>query len=361
MKARQWFRFSNNASDATVAEIHIVDIIGDWIDEIINDFWGIKATLTAKAFLEQLSKLDASVKTIRVHINSPGGDVFAALNIANALRDQQQTKGRTVETIIDGLAASAASVIAMAGSVVRMSDNALMMVHNPWSVAVGNAGEMRKAADTLDTVRDTLVATYQWHSTLDADAIKALLDAETWMDASQALEHGFATDVLVGLQAAATIDRGTIKALTVPEQFRARVDAFLVPPPPGPAAALDVVRVCNAAGCPELVEDLLANSSTLEQVNARVATAKSAKAAAATRETEIRALCARAKFPQLAAGYIRGGMSADAVREHLTTVQAAAGDSTTIDGGLRPDAGVTKKADLNAQEIYAARNQPSAK
>ena len=360
MKVRQWYRFSNDASDSTVADIHIVDIIGDWIDEIINDFWGIKATLTAKAFLDQLSKLDASVKTIRVHINSPGGDVFAALNIANALRDQQLTKGRTVETIIDGLAASAASIIAMAGSVVRMSDNALMMVHNPWSVAVGNAAEMRRTADTLDTVRDSLVATYQWHSTLEPDAIKALLDGETWMDATQALENGFATEVLSGLQAAATIDRGTVKALSIPEQFKSRVEAFLVPPAPGPAGALEVVRACNAAGCPELAEELIAAGATLELVTARVSTAKTAKAAAATRETEIRAMCARAKLPQLAAGYIKGGMSAEAVREHLATVQAAAGDNTQIDGALRPDAGTAKKADLNAAAIYRARTSPSA-
>src|ERR1051325_2166278 len=200
MKAREWFKFQAAADDASVVDIHIIDFIGDWID----DYWGFG--VTAKAFLDQLAKLSNDVKTVRVHINSPGGDVFAASNIANALREQQASKGRTVETIVDGIAASAASIILMAGSTIKVADNGVVMVHNPWTIAVGNAADMRKSADTLDTLRNTIVATYKWHSSLSDDELVALMDAETWMDADEAIAKGFATEKVEGLKAAATID-----------------------------------------------------------------------------------------------------------------------------------------------------------
>ncbi len=75
---RQWYR-SEVTDDASVAEIHIIDVIGDWVDERINEYYGVTATVTAKAFIKQLAELPSSVTTIRVHINSPGGDVFAAI------------------------------------------------------------------------------------------------------------------------------------------------------------------------------------------------------------------------------------------------------------------------------------------
>src|SRR5690349_6468961 len=118
----KWFRFVNDASDPSTVDIHVIDFIGDWIDQALNEMFGEEISVTAKAFVDQLAALPEGVKAINVHINSPGGDVFAALNIANALRDQQATKNRTVTTYVDGLAASAASIIAMAGSKVVMAD-----------------------------------------------------------------------------------------------------------------------------------------------------------------------------------------------------------------------------------------------
>jgi ATP-dependent protease ClpP protease subunit len=362
MKPRQWFAFRNSAADPTVAEIHIIDIIGDWIDELINEYWGMKATLTAKAFVDQLSKLDASVTTIRVHINSPGGDVFAALNITNALRDQQTSKGRTVETVIDGLAASAASVIAMAGQTVRMADNALLMVHNPWSRAVGNAADMRKAADTLDTVRDTLVATYRWHATLSDDDIIALLDAETWLSAPEALAAGFITEVVEGLQAAASIDRRAAALLKVPEQYQARVDALLkldteaVEPTPAPAA--EVLAAVQAAGLDlAFASELVAAALPMDQIAARVDAANSTRAATQQRAAAIRAACSVAKMANLADGYIAGGMSVDQVKAHLTLIRANQ-DQVEIDGSIDPNhphrAG---KARIDVSAVYAARNR----
>src|SRR5687767_1079301 len=135
MKARTWYRVEN-AADPSIADIYIVDIIGGWIDEWFGDSQGI---LTAKQFLNDLAKLPEAVKTLRIHVNSPGGDVFGAVQIANALRDQQTSKNRSVDTINEGLAASAASIILMAGKTVTMADNALTMIHNPWSIGIGEA------------------------------------------------------------------------------------------------------------------------------------------------------------------------------------------------------------------------------
>lgn len=356
-KAREWFRVQAAVDDPTVTDIHIIDFIGGWYEDAANRFWGESIGVTARAFVEQLSALGDSVKTIRVHINSPGGDVQAGVNIANALREQV-SKGRTVETIVDGLAASSASVIAMAGSVVRMADNALLMIHNPWSWAVGSAAEMRKTAEMLDTVRGQIVATYRWHSSLEPAAIEALMDAETWMTAAEAKERGFATDIVEGLQAAASLDRTLMGTLTVPEQYRARVEGWLKPAPVAktPASALDVLRICREGGCGDLAESLIRDGAAVADVQARVAGEQTARAAARERAAAIERLCAAASQPELAEGYIAGGMTIDAVRKHLTTITAKVAGSE-VDTRQPPVGGGATKARIDTAAIYAARNQ----
>lgn len=354
---KPWYRIQNAADDPTVANIHIIDFIGDWMDEAMNRAYNETITVTAAAFVDALSKLPAAVKTVRVHINSPGGDVFSALNIANALRDQQSTKGRVVETIVDGLAASAASIIAMAGSKVVMADNALMMVHNPLSIAIGNAAELRQAADVLDTVRDTLVATYQWHSKKTSAELVALLDGETWMTADEAIANGLATEKVAGLSAAASIDRRAAARLKVPEQFRDRVNNWVVPEAlkPAAAAAADVLRLCREGECAmNVAEDLLAAGATLDQVKAKVDSDKAARAAATARASQITTLCTNAKLPELAATYIKAGMSVDDVKATLVTLTAKL-DKVEIDGGLTPD-NSNRQTSVNVVEIYIKRN-----
>jgi len=354
MRPRTWYRVQMLAEDPSIAELYIIDIIGDWIDDYLG--FGV----TAKAFIEDLSKLPEAVKTIRVHINSPGGDVFSALNIANALRDQRTSKGRAVEMIVDGLAASSASMVLMAGSPIRIADNALVMVHNPWSVAIGNAAELRKSADVLDALRDTIVATYKWQSSLTEDELVALMDAETWMDADEAIANGFATEKIEGLKAAASLDPRGVARLSVPEKYRARVDALVTKPAPSPAepqpaAAGDVLRLCREGECLDLAEGLIAESATLEGVQARVTQARQARADAAGRATAIRTLCDRAKLPELANGYIQGEMSLEAVRAQLTVLTAKL-DRIEIDGSLPADQGRPRPR-INTNEVYAKLNQ----
>ena len=358
-KPREWFRVENQASDPTVADIHIIDYIGSWDDDWIARVWGVEMGVTARSFVEQLAALSADVKTINVHLNSPGGDVQAGINIANALRDQQVTKGRTVNTYIDGLAASIASVIAMAGTSVHMADNALMMVHNPYALAIGNAGEMRKTADVLDTMRGQIINTYKWHSSLESEALAALMDAETWMDADQAIANGLATHKVEGLQAAASIDTRAMAKFTVSEKFRDKVKAFIKaeqpePAAPAAAAALEVMAACREAGCLDLAEDFIKQGLTLEQVITQAAAAKTARSAAAQREKDITALCTSQKYPELAAGYIKGGQSLADVKAALAVITARAGNPD-INSSLAVDHGAAKSA-LDMAAIYDARN-----
>jgi ATP-dependent Clp protease protease subunit len=127
-----------------------------------------------------------------VWINSPGGDVFAAAQIYNMLRDY---KG-TVTVKIDGLAASAASVIAVAGDEVLVSPVAMMMIHNPATIAMGNAQEMEKAIGMLNEVKESILNAYEAKTGLNRGKLSRMMDEETWFNAKKAVELGFADKIL---------------------------------------------------------------------------------------------------------------------------------------------------------------------
>lgn len=145
--------------------------------------------ITPQLFKDELFAGDGD---ITVWINSPGGDCVAAAQIYNMLMDY---KGN-VTIKIDGIAASAASVIAMAGTKVLMSPVSMLMIHNPITVAMGDAGEMEKAIEMLGSVKDSIINAYEIKTGLSRAKISHLMDAETWMDANKAVELGFADDIL---------------------------------------------------------------------------------------------------------------------------------------------------------------------
>ena len=125
-------------------------------------------------------------------INSPGGDCVAAAQIYNMLMDY---KG-SVTVKIDGIAASAASVIAMAGTKVLVSPVSMLMVHNPMTAAFGNSDEMQKAIEMLGSVKDSIINAYEIKTGLSRAKLSHLMDAETWMDANKAVELGFADEIM---------------------------------------------------------------------------------------------------------------------------------------------------------------------
>ena len=138
-------------------------------------------------------EMDLCQGNITVWINSPGGDVFAAAQIYNMLMDY---KG-DVTIKIDGLAASAASVIAMAGTEVLMSPVAMMMIHNPMTVAIGDTQEMQRAIEMLSEVKESIINAYEIKSGLSRSKLARLMDVESWFNAKKAIELGFADGMLV--------------------------------------------------------------------------------------------------------------------------------------------------------------------
>jgi ATP-dependent Clp protease protease subunit len=138
------------------------------------------------------SELKAGSGDVTVWINSPGGDVVAAAQIYNMLLDYPGH----VTVCVDGIAASAASVIAMAGETVLMSPVSMLMIHNPATLAAGDADELGRAIDMLAAVKDSIINAYELKTGLSRAKLSKLMDAETWMDARAAISMGFADDIL---------------------------------------------------------------------------------------------------------------------------------------------------------------------
>ncbi len=191
-------------------------------------WWGDE--ITPKQVDADLKAL-GDIKTLNIYVNSGGGSVFAGQAIYNIIK---RHKAGTKNAYIDGLAASIASVIPLAADKVYMPNNAMMMVHNPYAISMGNAGELRKMADTLDTIRESILNVYEEKTGQERDKLVELMDAETWMTADDALEYGFVDELQEDKQVAASIDGDFLiingikvdtKAFkTIPETYRAGLE-----------------------------------------------------------------------------------------------------------------------------------------
>lgn len=173
---KKWFNIAFNAKE-DASEINIYDQIGAY-------------GVSASQFLVDLKNLDGS-KRLKVRINSPGGDVFDGMAIYNLLEEYEGG----VEIVIDGLAASIASVIAMAGDKITMHETAMFMIHKPWTFTMGDSDQLRKDADLLDKIQNQILLSYKKNSKIDDNELNDLVNAETWLSAEEALEYGFITDI----------------------------------------------------------------------------------------------------------------------------------------------------------------------
>ena len=194
--AQNWYAFKNAPDKNGEVELSLYDEIGSF-------------GIGAKEFIAELK--EHKDQHIHLRINSPGGEIVEGSAIYNALT--RHKGGLTVH--IDALAASMASVIAMSGDPVYMADNALLMIHNPWTLAAGEAKDLRKQADLLDTMKSNLIRAYQKKSGMDEKAIAKLMDEETWLDAVEAVALGFVDAIEDGIPAAASA-----------KEMRARFDNF---------------------------------------------------------------------------------------------------------------------------------------
>lgn len=303
--------------------------------------------VSAKSFLNDLRTV--TTDEVDVEINSPGGDVFAGLAIYNGLR----ASGKKINVKVLGLAASAASLVAMAGDTIEMPENAFMMIHNPWGFAMGGADEMRNTADVLDKISTGLVSTYAKRTGKTDQEITALLDAETWMTAQEAVDAGFATSVTPALAVKASYSEDRL-----PENVRLAFKAQ-APAPVEPALlfgetlAAQVRTIADAAGLGQYAalwgaDPALRNA---EQVTARAELAR-----------EVLALCVLAKRPEMADKFIKAATPLQDVRaeifaaleadyEHVDTAPPA---KQTQNSGAQPSA-------VKGADIWAARRQKTAK
>lgn len=337
------------------------EIGGGWFSDPDN-------TVTAKNFAADLKAL-GKVKNLNIYINSPGGAVFEGQAIYSQLK--RHAAHKTVH--IDGLAASIASVIAMAGDTIIMPDNALMMIHRASGLCMGDASDLRKTADALEKAEAGIVAAYAQKTEKSTDELLALMAEETWMTAAEALEMGFAdqTDAATPMTACAspaalarfkhppeTLLNMTASAPptpslenpmseTVPETPATPAIPDPVPepvaapespvisdaPPAAPVVVADaehaafIAAQCHQARCSVLAAGLIAAQATKAQVEARIAEA-----------TQIKAACVLAKLPEQTDHYLASGMDITAVRADLFLQLAARDQQTPVNTALSTEA-----------------------
>lgn len=329
---KTWYRI--RAARKT-AEIRIYEEIGAW-------------GITAKQFADDLAAL-GDLTAINVRINSPGGDVFEALAIHNAL----QRHPAKVTTYIDGLCASAATIIALAGDETHMVSNGMYMIHEPWTFAGGDAEAMQKSADLLNITAEQIVSMYARKTGLTSDELRAKMHVETWMTAQEALDEGFIDMIDEPLRVAAKahdLSRFThpptmTKEAAMPGPNPPTTPSPVTPtsPPPAPkslqiegtppTAPVPVVppadpvppvdpverpmepvalaRMCLAKNEPGLTPILLATPHTETQVTARLEQAAS-----------IRTLCAAVRLSDQADALIAAGKTTDQAKLALWDVLA---------------------------------------
>ena len=194
---KKYYALETNGSEADVY------IFGD-----ITSWEWFESDVSSYTLSKELNELDTKIETINVHINSYGGEVAEGLAIYNMLRNHNAK----VVTYCDGFACSIASVIFMAGDERIMNNASLLMIHNAWMYTAGNADQLRKDADDLEKITQASIEAYKSHVSITEDELKELLDNETWLLPSDALEKGFATSI-VGESATDKAAAGARKSL----------------------------------------------------------------------------------------------------------------------------------------------------
>lgn len=312
LQAEHWYSIRNvGEGDAKVIEVFIYGEIG---------YWGV----TSGDFIRDLQAQDDGVSKVLVHFDTIGGDLFDGIAIHNTLR----ALGERCTGRIDGACFSAGSVAVCGAHRIEMADNALMMIHNPWTWMAGGSEELRKMADMMDKAREGIIASYQHRElTVDEAELSRMIDEETWLTPAEAKAFGFVDEILgAGQPLARNAAMGKIlnRYRNVPEAARqlvAEVEPDPAPTPdpePEPAPepqspeaaglAAQLAVDCTAAGLSACLPALIKSSGL-----------KSAEAVQAelTRAKAIHAVCVVAKLPDEAAGLIAAGASPDEARLQL--------------------------------------------
>ena len=345
---KHWYSLkASGEAETRSIEVYVYGEIGTW-------------GITANQFVRDLAAIDDGVSPIVVAFNSIGGDLFDGLAIHNALsRLGERCTGR-----VDALAASAASVAVCGAHKVVIASNAILMIHNPYTYASGDAEDLRKVAAVLDQATEVIIAAYKSKSpNIDEVELRRLVNAETWLTASEAVALGLADEVGAGLTVKACVGQGSVL-----QRFQHAPQALLAqledPPEPTPEPippepekppiadsaklALLITQSCNAAGISNLIESLISATKLVDEatVNAALTNAKA-----------VRDLCVAARLPEFTQEFVAAGLSAEAVRGRLFD-KLVSGGGFEIDNSLRINDDPAPKTQANQPDtnaIYAAR------
>jgi ATP-dependent Clp protease protease subunit len=339
---RNWYDIKA-AAGAAPAVISIYDDIGGW-------------GITAKDFIASFKAITSN--DVELEINSPGGSVFDALAMFNAMKNS----GKNITVRVMGIAASAASYIAMVGTKIVMPENTFMMVHNPLNGIYGNAADMREMADVLDKIGNSLLATYVARTGRSDAEIRDLLANDSYLSAAECLALGFADEVVPAITATAKFEREhlpvNIQALFSASQDDdsddgddSDEDRNSNPTPDDEVPfATQLEALATAAGMSAYAPtwSLDATITSLDVLGVRIATAK-----------EITALCAVAKQPDAASGLISDGKSLAEARTALCEALAKSDDKnrvdTTVQSSNKPINGAQPSA-VKTADVWAARH-----
>ena len=331
--------FTARASDG-VAELSIYDEIGSY-------------GVPAKAFIEELKAL-GDVSDLTLRINSPGGSVFDGIAIYNALKRHSAK----VTVTVDGLAASIASVILCAGDEVVMPKNALIMIHDPSAVVMGCARDMRSMAEALDKMRDGLVSAYQEKTGRDQPDIADWMAQETWFDASEAVEAGFADRIEEPVAMAATFDLSNFNRVppalaslphkAAPQRSSKNTEKKMTEKPnPEPTANEAEQSPPEDASQPASDDNVI----DLDEVRAHERKATLAYV------NEINQLCALAGTPEMAPDFITKATSPETVRAKLLEARVEEDEASAISATGRSQTLKPSEPAIDTAAIYAARNK----
>jgi len=328
-----WYKINATAdgeSESKTIEIFIYGEIGTW-------------GITASQFIQDLKAADDGVSPVVVAFNTIGGDLFDGLAIHNAL----SRLGERCTARIDALAASAGSVAACGAHRIVMASNAMFMIHNPWTLAGGDAEDLRRVADVLDQTFEAIIAAYKAKAPdIDDAELRRMVNDETWLTAQESLALGLADEIGNGVKVQACLGQGAAMARyrQTPQALLDQLTASHAEPlvqddppavddPPAPteadstALALMITQACATAGISNLVAPLIASTKLADEATVQ---------AALTRAKSVRDLCVAARLPEMTTEFVRAGLDASAVRARLFDKLVSAGKGFEIDNSLPP-------------------------
>jgi ATP-dependent protease ClpP protease subunit len=337
---KPWYSIKAAAEASETAEVSILEPISSWYG------------CSAQSFLTEFRALKAN--KVKVYINSPGGHVVEALAIFNGMR----ATGKNIEVHVLGVAASAASYIAMAGDKIVMPANTMMFLHNPINAVYGNADEMRAQAEVLDKFASVLTNTYMKRWTGTEDELKDVLKAESWLTAAECLKHGLCDEVTEEITATALFDVEMLpeaaRALFKREAPAAVVTppAATTPPAASPLAADEIEAIAKAAGIEAYAAAMATDDklTTTAQAQARAGEIK-----------QIVALCRVTKFEDRAASLISAHTSYADARKAINSARVEAdAHINTAAAASSLQGGKTVHAPLDTASIWAEYNAAKA-